>query len=136
MEFSPEQLQEVQFIVQQLQLVLGQDNDARKAAEEHLKKIKEGEPDKYACYLTRVLMEPEAPSEIKALAAVILRRGIGSFIGETKKTLWETLGQQARDYLKANLLLVLQTAATKDLVHKLSNLLVEVAGNMYEDESN
>ena len=78
MELNAEQLQEVQFMVGQLQIVLGHDNDARKGAEEHLKKIKEGEPDKYACYLTSVIMDAGASLEIKSLAAVVLRRSTHS----------------------------------------------------------
>ena len=77
---NPDQLAEVTFVVTQLQAVLGQDNNARKEAEEHLKKIKDGEPDKYACYLTAVIMDANATADIKALSAVVLRRGITSTI--------------------------------------------------------
>jgi hypothetical protein len=76
MELNQDQLAEVQFMVGQLQIVLGMDNEARKGAEEHLKKIKEGESDKYACYLTAVIIDANAALEIKALAAVVLRRSI------------------------------------------------------------
>ena len=51
------QLEEVKFLVGQLQLVLGQDNAARKAAEAHIAKIKESEPDKYATYLTIIIAD-------------------------------------------------------------------------------
>jgi len=136
MELNQEQLAEVQFMVQQLQIVLGTDNDARKGAEEHLKKIKEGEPDKYACYLTAVIIDATASLEIKALASVVLRRSIGSPLpSKENKTLWEVLSAQARDYLKDNLLKFNRTITTKDLIHKVSNLLVEVAGGMYEYEN-
>lgn len=46
---------EIQFVVNQLQVVLGIDNDLRKASEEHLKKIREGDPDKYAAYLAVII---------------------------------------------------------------------------------
>ena len=36
---------------EQLQVILGNDNNARKAAEENIKKIRESEPDKYVTYL-------------------------------------------------------------------------------------
>jgi len=75
---NQDQIAEVHFMVSQLQIVLGQDNNARKGAEEHLKKIKDGEPDKYSCYLTAVIMDPNAGQEIKALAAVVLRRGLNT----------------------------------------------------------
>lgn len=120
-------------MVEQLQIVLGQDNDARKVAEEHLKKIKEGEPDKYACYLTAVILNPEAPQEIKSLSSVILRRALTSVVGADKKTLWEALSQQAKDFMKNNLLAVIKDMKVKDLMHKLASLLVEVAGSMYEE---
>jgi len=120
-------------MAQQLQVVLGQDNEARKAAEEHLKKIKEGEPDKYACYLTSILQSGEAPLDIKALAAVILRRGLQSMLVEQKKTLWEALTAPAKEFVRSHLLLAVKEIKTKDLMHKLSNLLVEVAGSMYEE---
>ena len=45
-------MQEAHHMVSQLQVVLGNDNEARKQAEENLKKIREGEPDKYAVYLS------------------------------------------------------------------------------------
>lgn len=35
--------------------MLGNDNDQRKASEEHLKKIREGDPDKYAAYLAVII---------------------------------------------------------------------------------
>jgi hypothetical protein len=70
-------MEEVRYMVTQLQTVLGTDNEARKVAEAELDKIKQGDSDKYACYLTQVLMEANAPLDIKALAAVILRRSVG-----------------------------------------------------------
>ena len=77
MQLSEEQMVEVRYMVTQLQTVLAQDNEARKGAEAELNKIKEGDPDKYGAYLTSVIMHPEAPQEIKSLAAVILRRSLG-----------------------------------------------------------
>ena len=132
---TAEQIEEVRFMVGQLQVVLGQDNDARKSAEEHLKKIREGEPDKYACYLAAVIMEPTAPVDIKQLAAVILRRGLSSTVSEDKKTLWEVLSQQGKDFVKTKLLETIKTVDNKQLIHKMSNLLVEVAGCMVEEET-
>ena len=119
-------------MVTQLQVVLGQDNDARKAAEEHLKKIKDGEPDKYACYLTSVIMAPQAGLDIKSLAAVVLRRSLGTHLTDKKETLWESISPAAKDFLKTNLLATVRVIDTKDLIHKMSNLLVEVQGGMFE----
>jgi hypothetical protein len=36
---------------------LGNDNDQRKASEEQLKKIREGDPDKYAAYLAAIVQD-------------------------------------------------------------------------------
>lgn len=117
-------------------MVLGHDNDARKGAEEHLKKIKEGEPDKHACYLTAVIMDANAALDIKALAAVVLRRSINSPIPtKENQVLWQVLTPQARDFLKSNLLTTIRGVNTKDLIHKISNLLVEIAGGMFEYEN-
>ena len=77
-------------------------------------------------------MELNAPLDIKSLAAVILRRSIGTMLPEKKQTLWESLSQQAKDFLKNNLLNITKNTTTKDLMRKLANLLVEVAGGMYE----
>ena len=97
--------------------VLAADNDARKLAEGELNKIKEGDSDKYACYLTAVLMEANAPLDIKSLAAVILRRSLGQMVADKKQTLWEVLSQQAKDFLKNNLLNSVKAATTKDLMN-------------------
>lgn len=115
--------------------MLGQDNAARKDAEEHLKKIRDGEPDKYGVYLTSVMMDQGCGADIKSLAAVILRRSICSAVHE--KTLWESLTPDAREFMKSNLLVFVRSIQTKDLIHKTSNLLVEVAGAMhsYENEA-
>ena len=122
-------------MVSQLEIVLQQDNVARKEAEKHLSKIKDEEPEKYACYLTAVILEPNASQQIKALASVILRRSIGTNLTDKKITLWEALGAQAREYLKTNLLANIRTITVKDGIHKMSNLLVEIAGAMYEHEN-
>ena len=78
-------------MLEQLKTILGQDNDARKAAEAHIAKIKEGEPDKYASYLTIVLKDAECPADIKVLSAVLLRRALCSAVGAKKETLWELM---------------------------------------------
>ena len=64
---------------QQLEVVLGNDNDARKGAEDAIKKIKEGEPDKYAFYLKTIIVDPSVSDQIKSLACVILRRTLSSY---------------------------------------------------------
>lgn len=52
-----QQKQEIIYMGEQLQLILGTDNDARKAAEENIKKIRESEPDKYVIYLSTLICD-------------------------------------------------------------------------------
>lgn len=54
-------------------------------------------------------------------------------VGETKKTLWEALSAPAKEFLKTTLLETIKTTTLKELTHKFANLLVEVAGGMYEE---
>ena len=71
--------------------MLGTDNEARKVAEEQLSTIREGEPEKYAVYLTAIIVDSAAPEQIRALSAVILRRTISATLAEKKISLWEAL---------------------------------------------
>lgn len=113
---------------------MGNDNDQRKASEEHLKKIREGDPDKYAAYLAAIVQdENNISNETRALASVILRRNLNATVSE-KKTVWESLTLPTKEFLKSSLLQAIQVIKTKDLIHKVSNLLVEVAGQMYEED--
>lgn len=132
MNLSEAEVAEVTFMVGKLQTVLGADNDARKEAEAHLNKIKTEEPAKYAVYFTAICVSPEIAADIRALAAVILRRSIGTVLPEAKETLWEKLEDPHRNLLKEQLLVAIQSMNTKDMMHKMSNLLVEVAGSIYE----
>jgi hypothetical protein len=109
--------------------VLGDNNEARKAAEAVLASTKEQQPDKYAVYLTTIILDADAPVEIKTLCCVIMRRSLNSNLTDSK-TLWETLNAHSKEYLKTNLILAIRSCQVKDLMHKLANLLVEVAGGM------
>lgn len=104
-----DQLNEIKQLVEQLKIVLGEDNDARKGAEAVLLSTKEDAPDKYAVYLTAVIMDQEAPPAIKSLAAVLLRRNVNSHMDRaaddgTKRTLWDALDANSKEFLKTNLL--------------------------------
>ena len=106
---TEEQLGEIKQLVEQLKIVLGEDNDARKAAEAVLLSTKEGAPDKYAVYLTAVVMDAEAPPAIKSLSCVLLRRNVNSNMDTpaadgSKRTLWAALDAGSQDFLKTNLL--------------------------------
>jgi hypothetical protein len=121
-------------MAERLQIVLGVDNDARKAAEEELKKIREGDPSKYAGYLSYIIGDAGAPPEVVALGAVILRRNLNTSVKDDK-TLWELIDEAPREFMKNKLLAVVQTLQTKDLIHKVCDCLVEIAGAMYEMDS-
>jgi hypothetical protein len=81
-----------------------------------------------------VVADPNASNEIKALSCVLLRRSLTTVSGNDEKTLWETLSAPAKEFLKTHLLAAMANCSVKDITHKLSNLLVEVAGGMYEHE--
>lgn len=82
------------------------------------------------------------PEEVKSLAAVILRRNISAVSIDSQdlnqdnnKNLWERLTVESRDAVKANLLKAISATTTKNIMHKICNLLVEVAGAIYEYEN-
>lgn len=130
--FSEQELEEARFMAQQLSTVLGNDNAARKEAEAHLKKIREGDPNKYAGYLSYIIAQADAPPEARTLGCVILRRSLTSAVVEDK-TLWDLLADQPKEYMKSQILESVQTATTKDLVNKMCDLLVEIAAAIYEE---
>lgn len=69
--------EEVAFITNCLQEVLGIDNAVRKAAEEKLNAAKVGDPNKYAGYLSSIINPANNVAEnVRSIAAVILRRNI------------------------------------------------------------
>ena len=70
---------------------------------------------------------------------MVLRRAITSNVPKQGEEgnhvqLWTALTPQGREYLKTNGLMAIQSA-DKDLAHKISNLLVEIAGAIYEIEN-
>ena len=77
---------EIDYIGQTLTEILNNDNIIRKQGEDKLLQIKQQEPEKYACYLVTILSLRKYllhinhvatyNSDVKSLAAVILRRNI------------------------------------------------------------
>lgn len=110
----------------QLQVILGNDNNARKESEENIKKIRESEPDKYVSYLSTLCCDPTVEMQIKTLSAVILRRTLISYNEQSKMQLWEMLKPETKGYLKSQLLETVKNVDNRDYVHKVSNLLVEI----------
>jgi hypothetical protein len=69
-----------------------------------LKKIREGDPDKYAAYLAAIINdESNIQTETRSLASVILRRNLNTEVA-ANKTVWESLSEQTREFLKTTLL--------------------------------
>lgn len=95
-----QQKQECMYMGQQLQIILGVDNDARKAAEETIKQMREGEPDKYVFYLSTIICDGSVDQQTKSLSAVILRRTLTTFNETTKMQLWESLKPDTKQGLK------------------------------------
>ena len=118
---------------EQLQVILGNDNEARKVAEDNIKKIRESEPDKYVFYLSTLCCDPAIDMQIKTLSAVILRRTLISYNEASKMQLWEVLKPETKQGLKSNLLESIPKVQNRDYVHKVSNLLVEIQGAMFEE---
>jgi len=118
---------------EQLQVILGNDNEARKAAEENIKNIREKEPDKYVTYLSQLCCDPAVEMQLKTLSAVILRRTLISYNEQSKMQLWEMLKPDTKTYLKSNLLINVKMVDNRDYVHKVCNLLVEIQGAMFEE---
>ena len=126
-------LEEIKFVIGQLQLVLGNDNVARKEAEKHIENIKVGETDKYASYLTVIITQDDCPANIKTLCAVLLRRSINSALADKKETLWEIIKPETQELVKTKLLEDMKKGGkTKEMMHKIANVLVEVQGGMHE----
>ena len=124
-------LEEIKFMIGQLQIVLGNDNAARKEAEKHIENIKQGEPDKYASYLTIIISQDDCPQDIKSLCAVLLRRSVNTVVGDKKETLWQLIKPETQQIIKVKLLEdISKDGKTKDMMHKLANLMVEVQGAM------
>lgn len=128
-----QQKQEIIYMGEQLQLILGTDNNARKVAEENIKKIRESEPDKYVIYLSTLICDPAVDLQTKSLSAVILRRTILSVNEGTKQQLWESLKAETKNGLKGAFFELIKQVDNKDFIHKLSNLLVEIQGAMFDE---
>lgn len=111
---------------EQLTIILGNDNEARKVAEENIKKARESEPDKYVFYLSTLINDATVEMQIRSLSAVILRRTLMSTIESTKQGLWDSLKPDTKVGLKSAFFETLKTQENKDFVHKLGNLLVEI----------
>jgi hypothetical protein len=78
---------------------------------------------------------------VKSLAAVILRRNISSTAADSQdlnsannKNLWERLTNEAKEFVKAELIKTVTSCSDKQLIHKICNLIIEVGGSLYEQD--
>lgn len=70
--------------------------------------------------------------QIKSLACVILRRTLSSY--EDQKPLWDAIKPETKEMLRGGFFEAMKTCQTKDIIHKMSNLLVEIQGAMFEED--
>lgn len=82
-------------------------------------------------------------SDIKSLAAVILRRNI-SYTAvdsqdianqENNANLWKRLSPDAQNFVKVELLKAISECQDKAVIHKICNLMIEIGGTIYEQEN-
>ncbi len=82
-------------------------------------------------------------SDVKSLAAVILRRNISytaidsQDIGNSanNENLWKRLSADAQSFVKNELLKATQQCTDKNIIHKICNLLIEIGGTIYDQEN-
>mmetsp|Transcript_22205 Transcript_22205/g.16609 ORF Transcript_22205/g.16609 Transcript_22205/m.16609 type:complete len:151 (+) Transcript_22205:193-645(+) len=79
--------------------------------------------------------------EVKSLAAVVLRRNISQAQDsqdvtnpENNKNIWERISGEAKEFVKSALIQTVNGCASKQLCHKICNLIIEVGGSLYEQE--
>lgn len=85
----------------------------------------------------------ECNLEVRSLAAVILRRNISYTATDSQDVnnqannanLWARLSADAKAYVKTELLKTLEGCTDKNTMHKVCNLVVEVAGTIYDQEN-
>jgi hypothetical protein len=73
----------------------------------------------------------QAQLDVRSLAAVILRRNV-SIIGEDKDNLWRSISNEAKHYVRNELVAILQCETDKVLLRKVSDLIGEIAGSINE----
>lgn len=79
---------------------------------------------------------------MKSLAAVILRRNISYTATDSQDVvnqannanLWSRLTPETKTYVKTELLNTVQACTDKIIIHKICDLIIEVAGTIYDQE--
>jgi len=124
--------------------VLGIDNNLRAQAEEKLNQAKNSDSDKYAGALATIINPTNGcPDEIRSIAAVILRRNISVTSVDTSDAvnkdnninLWFRISEDARNFVKQQIITALNGNQAKDIMHKTCNLATEIQGAMQEHEN-
>jgi hypothetical protein len=132
------------FISQQLEIILGNDNDARKQAEQSINEAKAAGVDSYALCMVNIL-NPESgcSDQAKSLSAVILRRNISVGVADFQDfknkaaNLWEAITEATRNEVRAVMIKALSNhgSTAKPIIHKIANLAVEIQGAMQTHEN-
>jgi hypothetical protein len=81
--------------------------------------------------------------QAKSLSAVILRRNIGVNVADYQdfkakaNNLWKSSTEDTRNFVRKTIIEALTASAgtTKNIVHKIANLAVEIQGAMQEHEN-
>ena len=84
----------------------------------------------------------DVQAEVKALAAVIIRRNISSTSADSQDVanadnnvnLWKRLSPEAKNFVKTELLKAINDCTDKTTIHKICSLLIEVQGTLYDQE--
>lgn len=82
----------------------------------------------------------ECNVEVKSLASVILRRNISYTATDSQDVndqannanLWSRLTPETKNYVKTELLTIIQGTSDKIIIHKICDLIIEVAGTIYD----
>jgi len=132
--------QELEFIVSKLQIVMQNDNQARKEAEASLQQVRTQDPDKYAHCIIQIVNSTEVGVDVRSLALVIFRRNISSLINEEKdvadsQCIWKIIKKETRTLISQATLQMVENSCEKVLMHKVCNFAVEVAGTLNDVES-
>ena len=113
-------------LAQTLQQILGNDNEARAAAEKRYSDARAQNPAPTVAALFQVLSEPQRPEGVREQAAVLLRQCMGKLREEGST--WSKLGEQTHGECKAKLLQLMEGEALPKVRRKVAAV-VQGLGN-------
>lgn len=110
------------------------DNELRKQAEDQLKSAKLNNPEEYCLGLFEVLCNTQTASNVRVLAAVLLRRVFLSTLSK-EDNYWVKMELDKRTKIQEHSLQVLKAEQDPSVVNAIAELLSEIIGTMYMIES-